>query len=118
LKNAPIVVFDEATAFIDPENEGQIQEAVSELTEGKTLLIIAHRLSTVTGADRIVVLDKGQAVAQGQHGELLQTSPLYRSLWEAHMDAQDWQFGQESPATSAGSPVETGTEKLETLENV
>ena len=89
LKDAPIVILDEATASIDPENEAIIQRAISALTKGKTLIIIAHRLSTITKADNIVVIQNGEVTAQGKHSELLENCPLYREMWKAHVDARD-----------------------------
>ena len=71
LKNAPIIVLDEATAFADPENEHLIQQALKELTKGKTVLMIAHRLSSITDADNILVIDKGKIAEQGTHANLL-----------------------------------------------
>ena len=90
LKNAPVVIMDEATAFTDPENEDKIQRSLSALTKGKTLLVIAHRLSTIRNADNIVVLKNGRIEAQGKQEELLETCPLYRKMWEAHIGAKDW----------------------------
>ena len=90
LKNAPIVILDEATAFTDPENEQLIQQSISELTKGKTLLVIAHRLSTVKDADKIVVLNEGIVEAEGTHEELLKSSPLYEKMWSAHIGAKGW----------------------------
>lgn len=90
LKNAPIVILDEATAFTDPENEDKIQESLAALTKGKTLLVIAHRLSTIKSADNIVVLEAGRIVAQGKQEQLLDTCPLYRDMWEAHIGAKSW----------------------------
>ena len=90
LKNAPVVIMDEATAFTDPENEDKIQRSISALTKGKTLLVIAHRLSTIRYADNIVVLKNGRIEAQGKQEELLETCPLYRKMWEAHIGAKDW----------------------------
>lgn len=87
LKNAPIVILDEATAFTDPENEAAIQASISGLVTGKTLIIIAHHLSTIVGADKIVVMDHGRISAEGTHHELLESSPLYRSLWNAQQEA-------------------------------
>lgn len=87
LKNAPIVILDEATAFTDPENEAAIQASISGLVTGKTLIIIAHHLSTIVGADKIVVMDHGRLSAEGTHHELLKSSPLYRSLWNAQQEA-------------------------------
>lgn len=87
LKNAPIVILDEATAFTDPENEAAIQASISGLVAGKTLIIIAHHLSTTVGADKIVVMDHGRVSAEGTHHELLESSPLYRSLWNAQQEA-------------------------------
>ena len=89
LKNSPVVVLDEATAFTDPENEAVIQTSVNELVRGKTLIVIAHRLSTVTGADKILVMDRGRIEAWGTHDELLKKSTLYSSLWRAHISARD-----------------------------
>lgn len=87
LKNAPIVILDEATAFTDPENEAAIQASISGLVAGKTLIIIAHHLSTIVGADKIVVMDHGRVSAEGTHHELLESSSLYRSLWNAQQEA-------------------------------
>lgn len=97
LKDAPIIVLDEATAFTDPDNEDKIQRSINELSRGKTLLVIAHRLSTITGADNIVVLDDGCIAAQGTHGDLLESSVLYRSMWEAHTGASTWIGRHSSP---------------------
>ena len=90
LKDAPILVLDEATAFADPENEYKIQQAFSQLIKGKTVLVIAHRLSTITTADQIIVFEKGEINAIGTHNELLQSSELYQRMWNAHNRAQDW----------------------------
>ncbi|MFC4601878.1 ABC transporter ATP-binding protein [Cohnella hongkongensis] len=90
LKNAPIVVLDEATSATDPENEDKIQEALIPLIEGKTLLVIAHRLSTIVEADKIILMDKGKMAAQGTHEALLSSSPLYKQMWQSHMEAMNW----------------------------
>lgn len=89
LKDAPIVILDEATAYIDPENEAVIQSAVAKLVKDKTVIVIAHRLSTITGADNIVVVKDGEIVAQGRHEALLEHSTLYREMWQAHIGAKD-----------------------------
>ena len=89
LKNAPVVILDEATAYIDPENEALVQKAISTLTVGKTLIVIAHRLSTIVGADNIVVVKDGTIHAQGTHEKLLETCPLYRNMRQAHIGAKD-----------------------------
>lgn len=84
MKNAPIVILDEATSYTDPENEAILQESIGRLTRGKTLIVIAHRLSTITEADQIAVVDDGRIVAVGKHAELLQRCPLYAQMWAAH----------------------------------
>ena len=89
LKDAPVIVLDEATAYIDPENEAVIQQAVAKLVADKTVIVIAHRLSTITGADNIAVVKDGKIAAQGRHEELLESSPLYKEMWQAHMGAKD-----------------------------
>ena len=89
LKDAPVIVLDEATAYIDPENEAVIQHAVAKLVENKTVIVIAHRLSTITGADNIAVVRDGRIEAQGRHEELLASCPLYREMWQAHIGAKD-----------------------------
>ena len=89
LRNAPIVILDEATAYTDPENEAQIQEAVSKLVKGKTLIIVAHRLSTITDSDNIVLISDGEILAQGTHTKLLEESDLYKSMWNAHIGVKD-----------------------------
>ena len=91
LKNAPVIVLDEATAFIDPENEEKMNAAISEVIRGKTVLIIAHRLHTVVGADKIVVLDNGRIEAEGNHEELLQKSKVYPRLWAAAEQSVAWE---------------------------
>ena len=98
LKNAPIVILDEATAFTDPENEDKIQQSIAVLTKGKTLLVIAHRLSTIKNADQIIVIDQGQIVQTGIHDGLLGTCALYRSMWNAHIGAKAWAAGKEGTA--------------------
>ena len=89
LKDAPIVILDEATASIDPENEAMIQRSISALTEGKTLIVIAHRLSTVSDADNIVVVEQGHIVGQGTQKELLENCSLYAQMWQAYLGTQD-----------------------------
>ena len=89
LKNAPIVILDEATAYTDPENEAIIQESVARLVRGKTLIVIAHRLSTIVDADQIIVVNDGCIEATGTQAELLQTCPLYETLWNAHIGSRD-----------------------------
>ena len=89
LKNSPIVILDEATAFTDPENELAIQHSINRLVAGKTLIIIAHRLSTITSADKIIVMNEGNIEAEGTHTELIGNCVLYRELWNAHISALD-----------------------------
>lgn len=98
LKDAPIVVLDEATAFADPENEALIQKAFSELTRGRTVIMIAHRLSTVVGADKILVLDEGRIVEQGSHEELTAAGGLYARMWADYNQAVQWKITSEGEA--------------------
>lgn len=90
MKNAPVVILDEATAFTDPENEAEIQKSIEALTRDKTLLVIAHRLSTIKNADCIIVLDDGKVAAAGSHQQLLAQCPLYQDMWNAHTGAKTW----------------------------
>lgn len=99
LKNAPIVILDEATAFTDPQNEDKIQKSIMALSQGKTLLVIAHRLSTIQNADQIVVLQKGQIVDCGKQEKLLARCPLYADLWQAHIGAKNWSVGEKKEGT-------------------
>lgn len=94
LKGAPVLLLDEATAFADAENEARIQEALSELCRGRTVLVVAHRLSTIATADHIVVLDGGRVESQGTHEQLLARSALYQRLWASHNEALDWSLGE------------------------
>lgn len=98
LKQADIVVLDEATAFADPENEVLIQKAFSELTQGRTVLMIAHRLSTVRNADKIVVLSEGSIVEQGTHDELLAHEGLYAKMWTDYEQAASWKIARSEVA--------------------
>lgn len=90
LKNTPIVVLDEATAFADPENEKKILEAFAHLVHDKTVLVIAHRLSTITNADQILVVDRGRIVQRGRHQELLDINGLYQTMWETYTRSREW----------------------------
>ena len=90
LKNAPILVLDEATAFIDPENEKKMQKAFKELMKGKTVLTIAHKLRSVKNADEIVVLDRGRIADKGRHEELMSSCKIYQKLWCASEEAEQW----------------------------
>ena len=89
LKDSPIVVLDEATAYSDPENEAVIQQSIDNLVKNKTVIMIAHRLSTVVNADKIIVLEKGRIAAEGNHAQLLQSSPLYKNMWQSHISSKD-----------------------------
>lgn len=89
LKDAPIIILDEATAYIDPENEAIIQRAIAKLVKGKTVIVIAHRLSTIKDSDQIVVVKDGGITAMGTHESLRKTCPLYESMWQAHIGAKD-----------------------------
>ena len=95
-KQAPIVVLDEATAFADPENEALIQKGFAELAKDRTVLMIAHRLSTVVGADKIVVIEDGRVVEQGTHDELLVRDGLYARMWEEYQRAALWRIKSDS----------------------
>ena len=89
LKNAPIIILDEATSYTDPENEAVIQSTLAKLIQGKTLLVIAHRLSTIVDADCIFVVENGYIVGRGKQEELLQSCPLYQKMWESHISTKD-----------------------------
>ena len=95
LKNAPIIVLDEATAFADPENEHLIQQALKELTKGKTVLMIAHRLSSITDADNILVIDKRKIAEQGTPANLLGKQGIYYHMWNEYQQSVRWTIGKE-----------------------
>ena len=93
LKNAQLLILDEATAFADPENEHIIQESFKKLSKDKTTLMIAHRLSTIVDADKILVVDKGKIVEEGNHEELLKKNGEYKKLWDEYQRAVSWKIG-------------------------
>jgi len=95
LKDAPIIVLDEATAFADPQNEHQIQKGFETLMKGKTVVMIAHRLSTVKNADKIIVLEEGEIREQGTHNELLAKNGLYAKMWADYQSSVEWKVGKE-----------------------
>lgn len=95
LKDAPIIILDEATAFADPENEYQIQKAFEKLTEGKTVLMIAHRLSSVKDVDQILVMNHGQIVEKGDHASLLEKAGVYAHMWNEYLSSIDWKVGKD-----------------------
>lgn len=90
LKDTPIVVLDEATAYADPENEGKILQGFATLLKDKTVLVIAHRLSTVTNADQILVIDRGKVAQRGRHADLIKAGGLYKNMWETYSRAREW----------------------------
>lgn len=92
LKDAPIIVLDEATAYADSENEVKIQSAFARIMKGKTVIVIAHRLSTIADADQIIVIDEGKVAEKGTHTELLRSGKLYKRMWDAHVLASEWTF--------------------------
>jgi ATP-binding cassette subfamily B protein len=92
LKDAPIILLDEATASVDPENEKYIQQAINELVKDKTLIVIAHRLSTIKNADQILVLEAGRLIQQGKHSELIKEAGKYQDFWQKRMNAKSWQI--------------------------
>ncbi len=94
LKDAPIVILDEATAHTDSENEDLIQTALSNLLKKKTVIVIAHRLTTITKADNIVVINKGDVESEGRHDELLNKSVIYKNLWEQSVKTVEWTIGE------------------------
>jgi ATP-binding cassette subfamily B protein len=94
LKDAPIVLLDEATASLDPENETQIQEAISTLIAGRTVIVIAHRLRTVIGADKVVVLDNGRLIEEGTGAELLAQNGLFAHLYQVQQESLGWTAGR------------------------
>jgi ATP-binding cassette subfamily B protein len=105
LKNAPIIVLDEATAFMDPENEEKMNDAIAGLIEDKTVIVIAHRLHSIVNADLICVLDAGNLAAAGTHGELLETSHVYQKLWWAAEGSAAWKITSEGSNSAEGASV-------------
>ena len=93
LKDADIIILDEATAFADPENEHLIQESFKKLSKNKTTLMIAHRLSTVVDADKILVIDKGRIVEEGKHHDLIEMNGIYKKLWDEYQKSVNWKIG-------------------------
>ncbi|NCD09204.1 MAG: ABC transporter ATP-binding protein [Negativicutes bacterium] len=89
LKDAPAIILDEATAYIDPENEAALQQAIAKLVRGKTLIVIAHRLSTITDSNQIIVMKDGRITATGRHKKLLEQCNLYQEMWRAHIGARE-----------------------------
>jgi ATP-binding cassette subfamily B protein len=94
LKNADVVILDEASAFADPECEAQVQQAFKEMAKGRTVIMIAHRLSTIRNADRIYVLKDGQLEEQGEHDELMKKNGLYADMWTEYEKAVNWKVGE------------------------
>lgn len=92
LKDAPILLLDEATSSLDPENEVEVQQAIEELVKGRTVIMIAHKLKTVAGADQIIVLDHGEIVETGTHQELISRKGLYEYLWYIQQTTSGWQI--------------------------
>ena len=92
LKNAPVIVLDEATAFMDPENEEKMNAAIAEIVKDKTVIVIAHRLSSIKNADKICVLKAGNVIAEGTHETLSKDCEEYQKLWKASTAAANWKI--------------------------
>ena len=97
VKNAPIVLLDEATAFADPENEHLIQKALKKLSSGKTTLMIAHRLTSVKNVGRILVIESGKIAEEGTHGELMEKNGIYKTMWDEYQKSVAWKITVEEP---------------------
>ena len=95
LKNAPIVILDEATAFADPDNESRVQAAFSKLSQGKTVIMIAHRLSTVAGVDQIYVIEDGQITESGKSCDLLEKGGVFSRMWQDYQTSVQWKVAKE-----------------------
>ncbi len=93
LKDAPVLILDEATAFADPDNETKVQAAFEELSKGKTLIMIAHKLSTVMNADRIFVMEDGRCTESGTHNELMGANGLYKRMFDEYTRSIEWKVG-------------------------
>ena len=93
LKSAPILILDEATASIDPDCEEQIQEAIGALAQGKTLIVIAHRIRTIMSFDNILVIRDGSICSQGPHTELIKSSPEYQNIFRSYSETENWVIG-------------------------
>ena len=106
LKPASVIILDEATAYADPESEAQIQQAISKLVKGKTLIVVAHRLSTIKNADQILVMDQGRLKARGQHTELLESCSLYKTMWNQYVGTADTAEHAEAAGGIAGEKKE------------
>jgi ATP-binding cassette subfamily B protein len=102
LKDSPIIIFDEATAFADPENEYKIQRAFEELTKNKTVIMIAHRLSSIRNVDEILVLKKGKILERGSHDELLKNEGLYATMWKEYQRGLSWDVGKQIEDNRSG----------------
>ena len=98
LKNAPILILDEATAFADPDNEVRVQQALSALSKGKTVIMIAHRLSSITGADCIYVLENGRIAESGTFSELTEKNGIFARMWKNYSEAAEWKIAKEVKA--------------------
>ena len=94
LKDAPIILLDEATASVDPENEVHLQQAISALVKNKTLIVIAHRLSTIRDADQVLVVDNGKIAQKGVHADLIQQKGIYQNFWNIRQKARNWKLAQ------------------------
>ena len=96
IKDAPVILLDEATAFADPENEYAVQKAFEKLSENKTVIMIAHRLTTVRGADRIYVLEDRKVTESGRHDELVEAGGTYSKMWSDYLRSVEWKVAKEA----------------------